>query len=233
MTIIELTNNCFRILNALDGAASETTYASVLLTNTDTKWSTEHVQSFIKHAIAEIANLEIISGRKDALHMFLKRTVDLGDGTGAYDIPEDTINGPIAGVEITFDSSAPYTGYEYAEPDAASAIRRYRTRYTNTKLEVPMYSYAIEGKRIYYTGQRIAITYVPDDVGSNADTLLPNKYSNAAVAMALSYLFAYAGGASYVNAAAYFKSLASEARQMILLGKPELVSAASFPYQGT
>jgi hypothetical protein len=245
MTIIELTNNCFRILNALDGATTET-YTS-LLTNTDPKWSVEHVQSFIKHAIAEVANLEMLAGRKDSLHMFCKRrthnaaaTVALGDNTGRYTIDEDLIDGPIVIVEITFDTtgatidSVPdsYTGYEYAEPDSASAIRRYRTRYTAGKLEVPMYSYAIEGKQIYYTGSRIAITYVPDDVGSNASTSLPNKYANAVVAMALSYLFAYAGGASYVNAAAYFSRLASEARQLILAGKPELVSAAQAPYGG-
>lgn len=164
--------------------------------------------------------------------MFCKRTVDLGDNTGQYTIPEDTINGPIVIVEITFDTSAPYTDYAYAEPDSATAIRRYRTRYTAGKLEVPMYSYALEGKQIYYTGSRIAITFVPDDVGSNSDTLLPNKYANAVIAIALSYLFAYDGATSYVNAANYFHTLAAEARNYILAGKADLVAQPVPPYQG-
>lgn len=229
VTLAEMTSQCIRILNAADGAASEPTYVAGL-TSSDQKWSQEHIQSELNNAIADIAAVVAEAGDRDSLFLLAKRTVDLGSGDGQYVIDKAVITGPIVQVEVSYDSSA-FT-YNYAELDSAASIRRYRARKTAGALTLPLYSFAIEGKIIYYPGTRIAVSFIPEPFASDSSVTIPRKLANAIVDEALARLFAYDGATSYINAAQYFASLSSNAKQLILSGKAELVPMPMLPYQG-
>lgn len=231
ITAAELRSECLRILNALDGASSEATYVSPGLSSADSKWSDQHVDSFLNNAIAEVAALVAEAGDEDTLFLLAKRTADLGDSTGQYIIDKSVITGPIIQVETSYDASA-WT-YNYAEPDSATAIRRYRRRKAAGYVTLPLHSYAIEGKSIYFPGTKIAVSFIPEPFASDSAVAVPRKLANAIVAIALSYLFAYDGAASYINAAQYFASLAANARQLILAGKAELIPMNQVPYSGS
>lgn len=229
ITGAELRSEVIRILNATDGSITEPTYVSPGLNSADAKWGDAHIDSFLNNAIAEVAALVAEAGDDESLFLLAKRTADLGDNSGQLILSASVVSGPIIQVEVSYDSSN-FT-YQYAEPDSATSIRRYRARKTAGALTLPLYSFAIEGKTLYYPGTRVAISFIPEPFTSDNTVSIPRKLANAIVAIALSYLFAYDGAGSYINAAQYFASLAANARQLILANKANLIPFPT-PYQG-
>jgi hypothetical protein len=190
---------------------------------TDPKQRTEKLTALAKSAIGDFMSMVAnAQDHPDAVQLSTD-TAALASGTEltAATLPK---NGAIVGVRVTFVSGTPADStYWPAEAIPAEEVRLYlqdmQAPPAGLGLTMPWYVYAIDSGRLYHGGNLAKIRYIGDlsavDVDSNQ---ILQKYVWGVAALLMTFALPFMGETD--TAAAHYAQLASQARELIVAGKP-------------
>lgn len=189
----------------------------------DAKNSPDYVKKMVKAGLASVLG-DIMHKNKSLVAQFLSETGVQALTAGQLILTTAVVSGEIAACRISYDG----TVFEAASVDSADAIRRRRK--LSNRLLVPLYSYAIEGKRLFSSGTHADIAYLPGTFGDAGTEVIPAGLFFAAMAEALSMLYGQKASDVGTAAARYYEDKKRWYIQLYLNGAVEYQPME--PYKG-
>lgn len=197
LTFNELINTTINHMILVDDGVPDIE-ASLSSSVDDVKNSYEYVKAMLKAAFASVLG-SLMKKNRTLIAPLLSETTAQALTNGQLALTAAIVSGEIAAVLVSYDG----TTFEAANPDSADAIRRRRT--LSTRLGVPLYSFAIEGKRLFSAGTHAIVAYLPGTFGDAGTEVIPAGLFYAVMAEALSMLYGQKASDTGINASRYYE----------------------------